>query len=404
MLLSLDVAYATAHMNRTQSDLKAPFPGVGSRASLIRRHFFLAAAGAFLVLMLLLGGLKLLAGEKEPQGAGGPGGGGGGRAPAVTLVAATQRPFTERIEVLGVAKGRQSVTITSDATELVTAVRFTDGQTVSRGQTLVELKANEQDAGVAEARARLNQAQREYDRWNTLAQRGVAPRATVEQYRAALETARASMNAAQARKLDRVIRAPFSGVVGLSDVAPGALIAPGSPIVSLDDLSVIRVDFDVPDRYLSVLREGSPISARPDAYPDTVFHGRIAELDTRVNTNTRAIRARAEFPNGSRQIKPGMMVRVGVEHGSRIGVAVPESAVQYEGDQAFVFVIAQGPRGMTASKRAVVAGSNDAGMVEIRQGLRAGERVVGDGLNRVQDGQLVKAAGAGPSARAKAPG
>jgi membrane fusion protein (multidrug efflux system) len=355
---------------------------------LIRRHFFLTAAGAFLVLMLLLGGIKLLAGEKGPQ----EGAGGAGRAPSVSQVVAVQRPFTDRIEVLGVAKGRQSVTITSDATELVTAVRFRDGQAVTRGQTLVELKANEQDAGVAEARARLNQAQRDYDRWNTLAQRGVAPKATVEQYRAALETARASLNAAQARKLDRVIRAPFSGVVGLSDVAPGALIAPGSPIVSLDDLSVIRVDFDVPDRYLSVLKAGSPISARPDAYPDTVFHGRIAELDTRINTNTRAIRARAEFPNGSRQIKPGMMVRVGVEHGARIGVAVPESAVQYEGDQAFVFVIAPGPKGLAAKKRPVTAGLTNGGFVEVREGLRVGEKVVADGLNRVQDGQPVKVA------------
>lgn len=359
---------------------------------MVRRHFFLLAAGAFLLLMLLLGGAKLLAGEKGPE-ADGPGG--GGRAPAVSQVVAAQRPFIDRIEVLGVAKGRQSVTITSDAAELVTAVRFRDGQAVSRGQVLVELKANEQDAGVQEARARLNQAQRDYDRWKTLADRGIAPKATVEQYRAALETARASLNAAQARKLDRTIRAPFSGVVGLSDVAPGALIAPGSPIVSLDDLSVIRVDFDVPDRYLPLLRPGSPISARPDAYPDVVMNGRVAELDTRINTQTRAIRARAEFANGGRLIKPGMMVRVSLEHGARVGVAVPEPAVQYEGDQAYVFLIAQGERGLTAKKTPVVTGVNDAGFVEIRVGLKPGDRVVADGLNRVQDGRPVTIAGAG---------
>ena len=165
--------------------------------SLIRRHFFLVAAGAFLVLMLVLGGLRLMAGDKGPE-ADGPGAG-GGRAPAVSQVVAAQRPFTDRVEVLGVAKGRQSVTITSDAAELVTAVRFRDGQAVSKGQVLVELKANEQDAGVQEARARYHQAQRDYDRWKTLADRGVAPKATAEQYRAALETARASLNAAQAR-------------------------------------------------------------------------------------------------------------------------------------------------------------------------------------------------------------
>lgn len=365
---------------------------------MIQRHFFLVGAGAVLVLMLVLGAFRLMAGEKGPEaaGPGGGGGGGGGRAPTVSQVVAAQRPFTDRIEVLGVAKGRQSVTITSDATELVTAVRFRDGQAVGRGQVLVELKANEQAAGVAEARARFNQAQRDFERWNTLAQKGFASKAALDQQRAALETARASLNAAQARQLDRVIRAPFSGVVGLSDIAPGALISPGSPIVTLDDVSVVRVDFDVPDRYLSVLQPGAPIQARPDAYPDLVLHGRIAELDTRINTQTRAIRARAEFPNASRMIRPGMMVRVGVQHGMRVAVAAPESAVQYEGDNAYVFVITPGPQGTRAVKRQVVTGLTDAGFVEIRTGLRAGERIVGDGLNRVQDGRPVKVAGARP--------
>jgi len=357
---------------------------------LIRRHFFLAAAGAFLVLMLLGGAIKLMAGENGPQKAAG----GGGRAPAVSQVIAVQHPFADRIEVLGVAKGRQSVTITSDTTELVTAVHFHDGQAVSKGQVLVELKANEQDAGVPQAQAELAQAQRDYQRWNTLAQQGVAPKATAEQYRAAYETAQASLKAAQSRKLDRVIRAPFSGVVGLSDIAPGALIAPGSPIVSLDDLSVIRVDFNVPDRYLSILRPGAPITARPDALPDQALYGRIAELDTRVDPNTRAIRARAEFPNASHLIKPGMMIRVGVEHGQRLGVAVPESAIQYEGDQAYVFVITQGPKGARAVKQPVTAGVSDGGLVEVASGLPIGAKIVADGLNRVQDGQPVRVAGA----------
>lgn len=364
---------------------------------LIRRHFFLVAAGTFLVLMLLGGAIKLIAGTSGPQKAAG---GGGGRAPAVSVVAATQHPFADSIEALGVAKGRESVTITSDTTELVTAVHFRDGQAVTRGQVLVELKANEQDAGVAQAQAQLAQAERDYDRWNTLAQQGIAPKATAEQYRAAFESARANLDAAKARKLDRVIRAPFSGVVGLSDIAPGALIAPGSPIVSLDDLSLIRVDFDVPDRYLSILRPGAPISARPDALPDVTLNGRIAELDTRVNPNTRAIRARAEFPNGSRLIRPGMMIRVGVQHGQRIGVAVPESAVQYEGDQAYVFAIGTGPKGPRAQKRPVTVGVSDGDLVEVTSGVAPGERVVADGLNRVQDGQPVKVAGAGAPKKA----
>lgn len=367
---------------------------------MIRRHFFLIAAGAVLLLMVLLGGLKLATGG-EAKGKGGPG---GGRAASVAQAAVTERPFADRIAVLGVAKGRQSVTITSDAAELVTAVHFRDGQAVSRGQLLVTLKATEQDAGVAEAEAQERQAERAYARWKTLADRGIAPKATAEQYLAALETARATTAAARARKGDRVIRAPFSGVVGLSDIAPGALISPGSPIVSLDDLGVIRVDFDVPDRYLAVLKPGSPIVATPDAFPDETIAGRIAQVDTRIDTATRAVTARAEFANTGGRIKPGMMMRVNVEHGQRNALAVPESAVQYEGDQAFVFVITPRDQGAVARKVLVTPGESAGGFVEIREGVKAGDKVVADGLNRLQDGQQVSLPGqGGPGGKGGAP-
>ena len=360
---------------------------------MVRRHFFLIAAGAVLLLMVVLGGLKMATADNGPKGKGGPAG--GGRAASVASATVAERSFSDKISVLGVAKGRQSVTITSDAAELVTSVHFRDGQAVSRGQILVTLKATEQDAGVAEAQARENQAQRDYARWKTLADKGVAPRATAEQYLAALETARASTKAAQARKLDRVIRAPFAGVVGLSDIAPGALISPGSPIVSLDDLSLIRVDFDVPDRYLAVLRPGAPITATPDAYPDQGVTGRIAQVDTRIDTATRAITARAEFANAGGRLKPGMMLRVQVEHGQRSALAVPESAVQYEGDQAFVFVITPRDKGAVARKVLVAPGENEGGFVELREGVKAGDKVVADGLNRLQDGQQVRLPGQG---------
>jgi membrane fusion protein (multidrug efflux system) len=365
----------------------------------VRRHFFLIAAGAALLLMVVLGGLKMATGDAGAKGKG-PGGA-GGRAASVAQVVVTARPFADRISVLGVAKGRQSVTITSDTAELVTAVHFRDGQAVSRGQVLVTLKATEQDAGVAEAQARENQAARDYARWKTLADKGIAPKATAEQYLAALETARASTGAARARRGDRVIRAPFAGIVGLSDIAPGALISPGSPIVSLDDLSLIRVDFDVPDRYLAVLREGSPILATPDAYPDQSFTGRIAQVDTRIDTATRAITARAEFANAGRRIKPGMMMRVEVEHGQRTALSVPETAVQYEGDQAFVFVITPRDQGAVARKAPVTPGAAEGGFVELREGVKAGDKVVADGLNRLQDGQQVRLPGQGGGPQGK---
>lgn len=366
---------------------------------MIRRHFFLVVALAAVVLMLVVGGLKLAFAKKETQGPGG-----GGRATSVSQMVVGERPFTDRIEVLGVAKGRQSVTITSNTPELITAVHFTDGQAVSRGQVLVELKADQENAGISEAKARLSQAERDYNRWKTLADKGIAPRATAEQYLSALEVAKAAVGTAQAQKLDRVLRAPFAGRVGISDVAPGMLIAAGTPIVSLDDVSLIRVDFSVPDRYLATLRIGLPIAARPDALPGETFQGHIAQIDTRIDPATRALKARAEFPNAGGRLKPGMLVKVAIDQGVHTAVAVPEAAVQFEGSQASVFRIAKGPKGMVARRTDVETGITADGFVEIRTGLKTGDKIVADGLNRIQDGAPIGGGKGKPGDKKDGPG
>ncbi|MDB5456810.1 MAG: hemolysin secretion protein [Caulobacter sp.] len=355
---------------------------------MIRRHFFLVAAVAALVLMLVVGGLKLAFGGKA-EGPGGPGGR-GPRATSVSQTVTAMKPFANRIEVLGVAKGRQSVTITSNTAEMITGVHFRDGQSVSRGQVLVELKDDQETAGIAQAQAQLSQAQRDYTRWKTLAEKGIAPRATAEQYLSAVETGKAALASAQAQRLDRVIRAPFAGRVGISDVAPGMLISPGTPIVSLDDVSLIRVDFSVPDRYLPVLREGLTLTASPDALPGESFIGHIAQIDTRIDAATRAVKARAEFPNPGGRLKPGMLVKVGIDQGLRQAVAVPESAIQFEGQQASVFLIAKGPKGGLVARRQIIqTGLTVGGQVEVLSGLKPGEKIVADGLNRIQDGASI---------------
>jgi membrane fusion protein (multidrug efflux system) len=161
----------------------------------------------------------------------------------VAEAVATPREFADQIRVLGVARSKRSVNITSNTTELITRVMFTDGQRVAAGAPLVELQAREEDADLIQARAQLAQAQREYDRFKVLAERGVAPRVTAEQAETALQSARAAVAASEARRGDRVLRAPFAGVLGLTTVTPGTLISPGSVITTLDDTSAIRVDF-----------------------------------------------------------------------------------------------------------------------------------------------------------------
>jgi len=371
----------------------------------IKRHFFLVAAAVLLGLMVLAVVLKMaFAGdEKAGGGPGGRGGPGGGRGQAVSEAVVGARSFTDEIRVLGVARGRRSVNITSSTSELITRVLFTDGQRVAAGAPLVELQAREEDAGIIEARAQVAQAQRQYDRFKGLADRGIAPRVTAEDAETVLATARASLTAAQARRGDRLIRAPFAGVLGLSSVTAGTLVNPGGIITTLDDIDVVRVDFPVPERYLGVLRTGTPITATIDAYGDEAFGGRIALIDTRVNEQTRAVTARAEIPNPGARIRPGMAVRVAVQQGQRTAPAAPEAAVQYEGDGAFVYRIARGDKGSTAQRVEVETGSVEGGFVEIVSGLNVGDRIVGSGLNRIQPGAPVSVAGARRPAGAAAP-
>ncbi len=368
---------------------------------MIKRHFFLVAAAVLLALMVLAVILRMaFAGEEKGGGPGGPGGRGGGQ--QVSQAVATPRPFSDQIRVLGVARGRRSVNITSSTSELITRVLFADGQRVAAGAPLVQLQAREEEAGVIEARARVAQARSMYERYRELGERGFASAMMVEQYETQLETAQAALNAAQARQGDRVIRAPFSGVLGLSTVTAGTLVNPGAVIATLDDIDVVRVDFPIPERYLGVLRAGQPIAATVDAWPGQTFGGRIALIDTRVNEQTRSVTARAEIPNPGWRIRPGMAVRVTVAQGQRVAPAVPESAVQYEGEGAFVYRIAASERGSTAQRVEVETGAVEGGFVEIVSGLNAGDRVVGSGLNRIQPGAPIRVAGAAaPRAAAK---
>ncbi len=400
--------------------------GAWGSSGLIRRHFFLAGALVVLLLMAFAGGAKLLFKKADPAAGGPPGaaqmakgggaspggggprrGGGMGGPSQVTAIPIETRTFVDAIEVLGVAKGRQSVTLSAAATQLVQRVNFRDGQYVPRGAILVELKDTEQNAGLAQAQARMVGAQRAYDRYKALGEKGYASKAAIDQYEAAYLAARADVSAAQARQNDRMIRAPFSGVVGLSDVAPGALVSPGAPIVTLDDLSAMRVDFPVPERYLSQIHEGQALTASVDAYPGDQIAGRIARIDTRIDERTRAVTARAEFPNPGHRLKPGMMVRVAISRGQRQGLSAPESAVAVQGDSAFVYVIH--PKGQMAmtEQRMVVTGVRQSGFVELREGVSPGDRIVADGLNKVIPGQPVKLAaprsGGGSPARDRAP-
>jgi membrane fusion protein (multidrug efflux system) len=294
-----------------------------------------------------------------------------------------------QVEALGTTRANESVDVTAKVVNQVTAVRFEEGQQVNRGQVLVELDGEQVRADLAAAEAALAESRSQYQRSRELYTTKVLSDSQIEQIEAAYKADEARVAAARARVNDTVIRAPFSGRVGLRRVSVGGLISPGTVITTLDDTSTIKLDFTVPETYLTVVVPGLDITARSVAYPDTNFSGTVSSIDSRVDPATRSITVRALLPNRSGLLKPGMFLTTRLSRGAVDALLVPEQALVPEGGQMFVFVVRDG----TAEKRRIQIGQRRVGEVQVVEGLSAGELIVTEGTQKLRDGAPVELQG-----------
>ena len=300
--------------------------------------------------------------------------------------------WSDEMKALGTAHARESVTITASVTQTIASVEFDSGQYVEKGQPLVNLVQGQQAAGVAEAEAGLRDAEQLYERNRRLAEQQLIARASLDTQRAALEAARARVATQRATVADRTIRSPFAGVLGLRLVSAGSLVAPGTPITTLDDVSTIKLDFTVPEAQLSLLRPGQRIVARSEAWPGETFAGAIATLDSRVDPASRAVTVRAELPNPDGRLRPGMLLEVGIERAARDALAIPELALQQNGARSSVFRVEAD--GATVKEVPVRTGARRFGEVEIVSGLKPGDRIVVEGTVKLRDGAKIRDLGA----------
>jgi membrane fusion protein (multidrug efflux system) len=314
----------------------------------------------------------------------------GREAPLVTAAAVQPVRFVDRIEAVGTAMANEQVTLTAPVTERIVRLNFSDGQYVTRGQTIATLATGQESAQLAEASAVQREAGQQLNRLESLRSRGFATVSAVDQQTALVGAARAQASEARASIADRIIRAPFGGYASLRNISAGAVVTAGTEIATISDISRIKLDFTVPETLLSAISPGQPIEARAPAYPDQPFRGTIATIDPVLNPETRAVTVRAILPNGDRKLKPGMLLTVGIESATRTSPAVPELAIVGEGSDSFVFRLDNG----TAKRIPVKTGLRQNGMVEITDGLRAGTRVVTEGVVKLTDGQRVRTAGA----------
>lgn len=316
---------------------------------------------------------------------------GGGRPPfggpvMVATEPAAREPLVKVIEALGTAKANESVTLTASLNETVRRINFEDGDFVEAGTILVELSNEEEEAQLAEARANLDEAQRQLARLKDLDEQGIAATSDVDEARAGAEAAEARLNSVIARLDDRLIRAPFSGMLGFREVSPGTLLMSGDAITTLDDVSQIKLDFTVPETFLNLMKPGGKIIARSASWGDREFTGIVRAVGSRVDPVTRAVVVRAHIPNEDGALRPGMLLTVRVVTEEKLAFMVPERVVVQVGTKAFVYVVDDEN---VAHRQVVQLGTRQAGNVEIVSGVNEGDRIVTLGIIKLRDGAKV---------------
>lgn len=322
-------------------------------------------------------------------------------APLVTVGAAIPHVFVDRYVAVGTANANEQVSVRAPVTERITRLGFSDGDYVKQGQMLAVLAQGQETASLASAQARAREAEQQLARVAELHRRGFATNASLDAQTANVAAARAAANEAGASVGDRVVRAPFSGQVSLRRISVGAVVTAGDEIATVSDLSSIKLDFTIPETMLANVAVGQAVTAKASAFPDYQASGKIIAIDPVVNPQTRTATLRAILPNRGGQLKPGMLLSVAIESKARSAPAVPELSLVREGDTSFVYVI--GPD-QKAKRMPVKTGGRDGGLVEIIEGLSAGDRLVTEGVVKLSEGAKVrteKASGAAGATKSR---
>ncbi len=330
------------------------------------------------VRVLLLTGLLILSPVLMAQGP--------GDAPAVVVAPATISSFPLSVEALGNARANESIELRPVITATLMSVNFDEGQYVEAGSVLAELENVEPLAELAAARASLAESDAQYQRLAKLYKTNVVAQSEVSEVDARRQADIAAVDAAEARLAHTVVAAPFSGRLGLRRVSPGSLVGPDTVITTLDDTSLIKLDFDIPEVFLALLEPGLELTARSAAYSDRVFRGTVSSVDTRIDPVSRTVIVRSIVDNREGLLFPGMFLTVSLLRQDLEVLMIPEQAIVPERSQQFVWVVDSAG---IANLREVRTGRRRPGEVEILDGLSAGDTVIIEGTQKAREGQLV---------------
>ena len=309
----------------------------------------------------------------------------GGRKGVTTVVTepVTEQALVETIQAVGTARALHSVVIFPEAAGIVRAVYFSADQRVQAGDVLLELDDRDERLAVQLAEVQLADAERLVRRYEAVnREEANLPQSQIDAAIAAADTARITLDQARVNLDRRTIKAPFSGVVGITEIDSGDRVDTGTQVTTLDDRSQLLVNFAVPEVYVGKIETGTDVEVRLWDGAERPFPGAVIAVDSRIDPTSRAFTARASIDNSSDRYRPGMAFEISVRAERGTFLAVPDVAVQWGADGAYIWVAEDGK----AARREVRLVKRLAGEILIESDLRPGSRVVTEGVQAVRAG------------------
>ncbi|MGN1394614.1 MAG: efflux RND transporter periplasmic adaptor subunit [Succinivibrionaceae bacterium] len=291
------------------------------------------------------------------------------------------------LPLVGKIHARNSVDITPNVAARIDKILVKPIQYVKEGDLLIQLENSKEIAYVKEAKINLDNEIRKLNMSIPLKKKGVISEDAYAQLASNVERLRSVYESKLAELNNRKLIAPFSGYVGLFTLAEGQFVKAGNPLLQLHDLSSVYVDFAISEKYISKIVLGQEIVAKTDAWPEYIFIGKVSHVDTKVNPNSLTVNIRVIFDNQQQKLLDGMMLELSLNLLSKKLPIVPLKAISYVGEERYVYIVG---RHNKIIRKKVVLGQVSGGNVAIEQGLKVGNRVVVEGINKIKDGDEVE--------------
>ncbi|WP_413284777.1 efflux RND transporter periplasmic adaptor subunit [Vibrio sp. MA40-2] len=304
----------------------------------------------------------------------------------VTEQVATHQ-VAQTLTLVGKLEAEESVVISPEVSGKIDVINVKANQKVRQGDLLVQLNDDKAKAAISEASAYLRDEKRKLTEYQRLAKKGAITQTEIDAQKASVDIANARLDAVYAQLKDLHISAPFAGTIGFIDFSRGKMVNSGTELLTLDNLSSMRLDLQVPERFLSMLSNGMIVDATSSAWQGVTFEGEVTGIDTRINSETLNLRVRIKFDNANNQLKPGMLMSATIEFPAIDAPIIPVQALQYSGTKRYVYVVDSENK---AKKTEVVLGARIENEVVITKGLQIGERIVVQGIVNMRDGSLVE--------------